>query len=75
MPEKFWFTNPVEALPDGKWRRIATDRPCDYDLGWSTMEDIQGLACNADMAGHEVVLLATKRPRYFDVVHDLYVRR
>ena len=69
---EFWFISSTTILPESG-TRVATDRPCDYDMGWSTMKEIQGLACEMDMAGHVMVLVEIKRPRLNDSVHDLYV--
>jgi len=69
---KFWFIDPVQSLPDGRFKRIATDRPTCYEVGPSSAEEIQRLACLADTAGHNVVLVKVPRPRYGDSVLDLY---
>jgi len=72
--EQFWFIEPVAELQPGpEFMRVATDRPHGYALGSSTMEEIQRMACLADMAGRKVVLVETKRPSYGDSVCDLYI--
>ena len=72
MPEGTWFIDPVPTLPKHTWQHIATDRPYNLEHGPSTEAEIQDMACRCDMAGFEVCLVATKRPRLGDTVHDLY---
>jgi hypothetical protein len=66
----FWFIDAVDGtdvdvtcLGD----LVAQDHG-DCFLGSSTMEEMQGMACHADMAGHKVTLAKVERwlhePRY-----------
>ena len=52
--------------------RIGTTRPHDFDLGYSPMKDLLGMIRLATELGESIKLDAVRRPRYNDVVYDLY---
>jgi len=57
------------------YQRIATDRPCDYEIGWSTEADIDAMAAQVMATNrHEAVLTYSPRRRYGDTVYDLWVK-
>jgi len=59
MSSQFPFITPTTTLPESGVRVAVTLG--DYDLGSSTMDDIQKLAHEMDLAGHSVVLVEYKR--------------
>lgn len=71
MPE-FPVVNPIRwnELPS-RVKRIATTRPHDYEIGPSTMEDVNLLAAKAMNAGYEVYLVEMERV-YYASYYDLY---
>jgi len=58
MSSQFPFITPTTTLPESGVR-VATTKG-DFDLGSSTMDDIQKLAHEMDLAGHLVTLVEYK---------------
>ena len=58
MSNSFPFITPTTTLPESGVR-VATTLG-DFDLGSSTMEEIQKLAHEMDLAGHSLVLVEYK---------------
>lgn len=54
-------------------KRVATTRPCGFDLGPCTEEELDIQAASALNAGYDVWIAVYPRPKYRDEVADLYV--
>ena len=65
-------TTRVSLVPD-EAQRVATTRPCGFDLGFCSEDELDTQAASALNAGHDVWIVVTPRPLYGDEVADLYV--
>ena len=70
---QFWFIQPVSSnlVVQDLGNLVAQDLG-DFHLGSSTMEEMQDIACHADMAGHAVTMVAVER-RFHGPIYRLFV--